>query len=264
MSLLEEPTPHSHGRFAGRLIAAALVVVTFLAAGAAAYYYFSQPAAPERAIAEREAPPARRPRAAEPESPRVAEAVPARPPEAEPEATPEPEPSVPAAARAVLRVTSDVEGASVFVDRRFVGTTPFEGTDIAPGPHRINVSAAGYDSYSEDVEISGDRVEVDVRFTRVRLDESVPVVHKHRMGSCEGRLVATLDGVRYETSDDDAFALPFAQIETFTIDYLDHTLTIKARGGRAYNFTDRTANADALFVFHREVQKARERLAAHR
>ena len=33
------------------------------------------------------------------------------------------------------------------------------------------------------------------------------------------------------------------------------------RGGRTYNFTDHESNADALFVFHREVEQARERLA---
>ena len=48
-----------------------------------------------------------------------------------------------------------------------------------------------------------------------------PVVHKHGIGSCEGTLTASLDGLQYVTSNKgDAFTLPYAQVETFTVDYL--------------------------------------------
>ena len=36
---------------------------------------------------------------------------------------------------------------------------------------------------------------------------------------------------------------------------------MKRRGGRTYNFTDEQDTADALFVFHRDVERARDRLA---
>ena len=36
---------------------------------------------------------------------------------------------------------------------------------------------------------------------------------------------------------------------------------MKGRGGRTYNFTDEQETADALFVFHRDVEQARNRLA---
>ena len=39
-------------------------------------------------------------------------------------------------------------------------------------------------------------------------------------------------------------------------------LRVKQRGGKTWNFTDRGANADALFVFHRDVESARKKLAA--
>ena len=37
---------------------------------------------------------------------------------------------------------------------------------------------------------------------------------------------------------------------------------MKQRGGKTWNFTDRAENADKLFVFHRDVTKAREKMAA--
>jgi len=35
---------------------------------------------------------------------------------------------------------------------------------------------------------------------------------------------------------------------------------VAARNGKRYDFTDPDGNADRLFVFHRDVDKARERL----
>ena len=92
------------------------------------------------------------------------------------------------------------------------------------------------------------------------MSERVAMVHKHRFWNCEGSLVADLNGVRYETDADDAFAVPLAELEEFEVDCLEHNVRIKQRGWRTYNFTDHADNADALFVFHREVEEARERL----
>ena len=44
------------------------------------------------------------------------------------------------------------------------------------------------------------------------------------------------------------------------MDYLDKNLRVKLPKGRQFNFTDPEGNADRLFVFHRDVDKARERL----
>ena len=216
------------------------------------------PPAVERA-APVEAPPPPPPAEPEPEA-EVAEAPPPRPrPAPRPAPPPEPAPPPPPPP-IVLRVTSDVPGADVFLNRQYAGTTPFESRDIEPGRYRLNVSASGYDGHAEDVEIGGELTAVDVRFRVVRLDERVPVVHKHRFGDCEGELVASTAGIAYRTDDDDAFEVTLDALEEFAVDYLDHNLRIKVRGGRTYNFTDRQANADALFVFHREVEEARERL----
>ena len=203
-------------------------------------------------------PAAAAPPSAPPPPPRDPEPAPAP-------ADPEPAPEIPI--RAVpdpvrLRVTADVEPADVFIDREFVGRTPFESSDVEPGQRRINVTASGFQSQVEEVAITADSLtEVDVRFRVVRLNERVPVVHKHRFGDCEGVLVADTGGIRFETDDDDAFTLPFPDLEQFEVDYLGHNLRIKQRGGRTYNFTDRADNADFLFAFHRAVTAARERLA---
>ena len=269
MSLLHQPeseAPSRKGRFA---------LMALLAIAGAGYYLWTSPpdwlpAFPplfeESAPATAGDPPARRaPREPEPEpEPTLAAAAPEPAPEPEPESEPEPEPeAVPPSSRLdpLLRVSSDVPGASVFLDRRFLGTTPFEAIELEPGPHRLNVSAEGYEGFARDIEIGDEPVSVEVRFREVRIDARVAVVHRHRFGSCSGTLRADLVGLHYETDGDDAFSIPFAEVEEHAVDYLEHTLTVKRRGGRTYNFTDEQETADALFVFHRDVEQARDRLA---
>ncbi|HEX9187671.1 MAG TPA: PEGA domain-containing protein, partial [Vicinamibacteria bacterium] len=178
---------------------------------------------------------------------------------AEPEARAEPghraEPR-PAAPAATLHVDSDVPGANVFLDRKFLGTTPVETTDFVPGPHRLNVSAEGYEMYGEQVDLATGPNRFTIRFKEVRLDERVDVVHKHGVGSCRGRLVATPAGIRYEADKaSDSFDLPLASLEPVRVDYLKKTLRVKQRGGRTWNFTG--DSADALLVFQKGVEKAR-------
>jgi len=64
------------------------------------------------------------------------------------------------------------------------------------------------------------------------------------------------------TDHKDAFTVGLDQLQEFEIDYLDKSLRLTPRGVRTYNFS--SENADALFVFHQNVQKVRERLAAGR
>ena len=163
----------------------------------------------------------------------------------------------------VLRVRSDVPGASVFLDRKFLGNTPLDVDGLAPGSHRLNVSVEGYEGHAQAIDIGETPADIDVRFKEVRLNASVAVVHKHGMGSCTGRLVADTSGLRYETANaGDAFTMPFADLEAFTVDYLKKSLRVKRRGGKTWNFEDPNGQADPLFVFHRDVEKARARIAA--
>ena len=171
-----------------------------------------------------------------------------------------PEPAAPTTGE--LHIESDVPGAMVFIDRKYIGNTPVTAKDVAPGRHQLNLTAEGFDGYSESIDVAVGPADVMVKFKEIRLSESVDVVHKHGIGSCEGRLRADPQGIRYETSNKgDAFAVAFTEIETFEVDYLNKNLKLKKRGGRQFNFTTKAPSADPLFVFHRNVDKVRKQVA---
>lgn len=208
------------------------------------------------------------PRAAPRDTPDTRAAAPARPgrraPESGSRSAPESAPAPEAAAAAelgTLRIETDVPGAQVFIDRQFIGTAPLTAEHVKPGTHQVNVTAEGFDGIAQTIDVEPGPRDLSFRLREVRLDAALAVVHKHRVGSCEGRLVATVDGIRYETGDkDDAFTAALGDLETFQVDYLSKNLRIKLRTGKQFNFTDPDGNADRLFVFHRDVDKARQRL----
>jgi hypothetical protein len=255
-----EPVEEPRRRPIGRTVLGVVVAVAL--GGVLAWWLQPRPApAPSRPAATaapaseaRSEPvaPAPAPRASKPGH------VPAPSP-SEPEAGVTPPPSAP-----TLKVASDVDGAFVFVDRQFVGKTPLETTAVTPGHHQLKISAEGYDGIEQGIDVAAaGETSLSVSLKTVRLNASVDVVHKHGIGSCDGRLVATVDGLRYETSNaGDAFAIPFDRLETFSLDYLGKTLKVKERNGRTWNFTTKAPNADPLLVFSRQVEKARAQLAA--
>jgi hypothetical protein len=196
--------------------------------------------------------PTARPEPARPASPRPASPTPAA-------ATPTPEPVAPTTA--TLHITSDVPGAQVFLDNKFVGTAPATAENVAPGQRKINVQAPGYEGVIEFVTVDVGPRDLNISLKTIRLDQKVSVTHKHRMGSCSGTLIATPDGVRYVTDNkEDGFTVTLQNIETFTADFLAKNLRLKIRGGRTYEFTDPSGKADALYLFHQEVDKVRQRV----
>lgn len=252
-----------------RVLIAAIGAAALLSAGAFLLFGFdrsrplevdsgtpaaSAPAEPAEPSPDPAAPapePDRAPRRAAAATPAAAEPAPA------PEAAPEVAPVV-----GTLRIESDVPGAQVFLDRQFIGTAPVTAENVKPGTHQLNVSAEGFEGVARTIDVEAGARDLMVRFREVRLDSRLAVVHKHRMGSCTGTLVATAQGLRYETADkDDQFAVSLADLETFLVDYTDKNLRVKVRSGKQYNFTDPDGSADKLFVFHRDVDKARQRLA---
>jgi PEGA domain-containing protein len=218
------------------------------------------PRAPSASASRVEAPAPVVPDAPPADAPRTPRRAPAPRPEAAPE--PAPAPVVEAApALGTLRVSADVPGAQVFLDRQFIGAAPVVLENVKPGTHQLNVSAEGFDSVAQSIEVEPGSRDIGVKLREVRLEARVAVVHKHGIGSCRGTLVATPQGLRYETSNkDDQFSSALADLETFQVDYLEKNLRIRLRRGRQFNFTDPDGNADRLFVFHRDVEKARERL----
>ena len=174
---------------------------------------------------------------------------------------PKPAPTPAAPTLASLTLTSDVPGASVFIDRQFVGNTPLKLDNLQPGSKRVQLTATGFDSVQRTIDLEPGPNNITLRVKEVSLSAKASVTHKHGMGSCEGTLTASLDGLRYVTSNKgDAFTLSYGQVETFTVDYLDKNLRVKQRGGKTWNFTNN--DADTLFVFHRDVEAARKKLAA--
>ena len=158
-------------------------------------------------------------------------------------------------------------GASVFINRQFVGNTPLTLDRLEPGTKRVQLTATGFESVQKDLDLVAGPNAVTIRVKEVRLNTKVPVVHKHGMGSCEGTLTATLDGLKYETTNkNDAFTLAYAQVEQFAVDYLEKNLKVKQKGAKTWNFTDKNDNADAaLRVSPRggvRPQEARRRLRA--
>jgi hypothetical protein len=159
-------------------------------------------------------------------------------------------------------VEADVPDASVFIDHRFVGKAPVDVRDVPLGSHRLNVAADGYAMHAEEVEVGVAPRTVSVRFTEIRLDESLSVLHKHGVGSCQGVLKASPEGLAFEAAGGkDSFQAPFGDLARFDVDYLKKTLRLSLRGGRSYNFTVEGASADPLLVFQQKVEAVRKRLS---
>jgi hypothetical protein len=235
-------------------IAGALAVVVVVVVGAVGYWYVSRP----------ELKPEPTPT---PAKPQAGAAGPRTPPKPTPSALATP-PARAAARRASptpalaapLHVEADVDDASVFVDRRFVGKAPLDVREVEPGTRRVQVAAEGYATLTEEVEIGSAPVRVVARLKEVRLDEALVVVHKHGVGSCRGTLRATTAGLSFEAqSGKDSFSAPFSSLEPLEVDYLRKNLRLSA-GGKTYNFTVDGPNADPLLVFQRHVEAARKKL----
>lgn len=265
----EEPSSESSGDSRRPLIIVGAAVVLLVAGAIGWWLMRPAPVAPgEPRQAERPAP---RPEAPAPPAP-APETPPAeapretrvRPRPAPKPVTPvEPAPEAPPAPARELTIDTDVPGALVFLDRKYLGNAPVKTSDVTAGSHQVNVSAEGYDGVAQTIQVAEEgATSVTISLKEVRLNEVVEVVHKHAMGSCQGKLTATLNGFRYTpTKGNDGFSMSLAAVESFEIDYMKKNLRLKQKGGKTYNFESPTGSADPLFVFHRDVEKARLKLA---
>lgn len=178
----------------------------------------------------------------------------------EPTATPRPEATP---TTGTLTIESDVPDTTVFLDRVFLGTAPVTAPDVRPGPHTLNLSATGYDGITESIDVVPGPRTVSIKFKEVKLNVTLAALHKHTIGSCSGTLHATPQGLTYDTSNkDDGFTTPLTSIETFTFDYAEKNLRVKIKNGKTLNFTPADGNVQKLYEFHRDVDKARQRLVS--
>lgn len=248
----------------GLVILFAGSVVLVVAGGLFLKFGADSPAAPAPTIESTGPKPGTSPHLVPPPSePESKEPARATKPAATPAVTAPPATEAPAAppTTGTLHITADVPGADVFIDRQYVGAAPATAEKVAPGPHEIKVSAQGFDTVTESVDVTPGPRDVAVSLKTVRLNASINVTHKHGMGSCKGTLSASPDGIRYTTDNkDDGFAVGLLDLQTFEVDYLAKNLKIKLKTGKTFNFTDPQGNADHLFVFHRDVQKSRDKM----
>ena len=242
-----------------RFFLVALTAVAVFAFGIGLYLSFAPaPAAPAPVVS-----PAPPPVIAPPPETTTPPPEPAPKPAAPPPTSPAPaKPAAPAAApvTATIKFESDVPGASVFLDRVYLGTTPLTVPNVKPGAHRLNASATGYDGIAENIEVVAGPRDILLKFKEIRLDVSVAVVHKHAIGSCAGKLIATPQGVKYDTTNEgDRFEAPLDGIAELELDYLGKKLRIKPKGGKNYTFAEAGGGADQLYAFHRDVEAARKK-----
>ena len=162
------------------------------------------------------------------------------------------------AALATLRVEANVAGAKVVLDGEERGKTPLELSNVSPGRHELAVSADGYETRTETLEVeSGKRdIKIDLVSPLATLNEAVAVKHKHRIGigSCEGVLRASADKLEYDSSHKDAFSVALSEVAGFSFEKED--LSVKLRDGRSYKFRERNDNPTALASFHERIAPA--------
>ena len=232
-----------------------MVILGLVTAGAVFYTELVAPA-PEREVRSDRATPAAAPPAAPPAAAPVGRPAAAEP--VKPVAPPAAAEPAPAPATATLRIDSDVPGASVFIDRVYLGTTPLTAPNVAPGSHRLNASATGYEGIAENIDVVAGPRDIMLKFKEIRLDVRVDATHKHGVGSCTGTLSASPQGIKYVTSHAaDAFEAPLADIAALDLDFLAKNLRLRLKSGKTYNFTETGGGADQLYAFHRDVNKVR-------
>lgn len=57
-------------------------------------------------------------------------------------------------------ISSDPEGASVYIDGNFAGKTPFMGENIQAGRRRITISKSKYDTFEDEIVVNEDKTTV--------------------------------------------------------------------------------------------------------
>ena len=67
---------------------------------------------------------------------------------------------------APLLVTCDVTDARVFVDDQPLGVVPLSVVRVAPGRHRLHVTAPGYAAHTQTIDVPPEGTRVDLRLTR--------------------------------------------------------------------------------------------------
>ena len=141
------------------------------------------------------------------------------------------------------------------------GTEPVERCPIHEGRNLLNTFARLFGRGDRDSDAREPAAPAPIPLS-LPDGQVVIVSHDHLLGSCRGRLVADDDGVRFQTTHRDAFAVAYQDIELFELDPGRRTLRIRPRGRRRYNFTPDAGADGALPAFHAAVLQLRASLVA--
>jgi len=156
-------------------------------------------------------------------------------------------------------IVQTVPGAQVNIDGQAVGQVGSNGrleiTQAGVGDHTVEVVAKPYDNFKEKVTLSPGGVSTITPALRA----SMPVEHRHTVGSCEGVLIVGQGRIQFKASSgNDSFDFPLGWIEKAgSADsgkgfYLDITgVTRRLRGsGKHYVFHTPAAAADLQIVLN--------------
>jgi serine/threonine-protein kinase len=159
-------------------------------------------------------------------------------------------PPSPAFAPAKL-VVQTVPGAQVIIDSRASGQTGSNGRlEITPAPagdHTVEVVAKPYNNFKEKVTLSPGRV-----FTLTpNLLASMPVEHKHVVGSCNGTLIVGQGRVQYRASNDkDSFDYPLTSVKKADTAESGKGFYLEIVGVKRYVFHASAAAEDLQIILH--------------
>ena len=119
-----------------------------------------------------------------------------------------------------LRVKTDASAVDVYLDRKLQGSTPLSLPNVPAGAHELMLVKDGYQDHVQKVEVrAGETVKL---FIVMKADEEplpelpveYPVMHRHALGFCVGKLTVSSDAVDYKSSNShDAFHIPIREVQ---------------------------------------------------
>jgi tetratricopeptide (TPR) repeat protein len=148
-----------------------------------------------------------------------------------------------------LLIVQTVAGAQVNLDGRAVGQTDSKGhleiSSAAAGEHTVQVVAKPYDNFEGKVTLSPGNVSTITPSLRA----SMPVEHKHVVGSCNGILLVGSGRVQYIASTGkDSFDYPLTAVKKAGSAESGKGFYLEITGAKRYVFLAPTAAADLQIV----------------
>ncbi|NYZ77896.1 PEGA domain-containing protein, partial [Candidatus Micrarchaeota archaeon] len=155
-------------------------------------------------------------------------------------------------------VTSNPQGASVYVDGAYKGVTsagnPFDVTNIAAGAHSVTLKLAGYDDYTASITAkAGDIIRVDAVLDKQPQPQTAAVILSSQPSDAQVYLDNVYKGITPVTLSDVA---PGTRAIALKLDgYADYSTTVSLKAGDAVSLSA-TLNAlpkqsdgnNALFI----------------